>query len=196
VQERYPSLSPDGQMVVSGQEVDVGPAQRSGSLPTRTRAWRPTTLALRIRQRDGTWGPARHIHPGTGGAATFGPEGTRILFTDFIGGTAAVIDTAGHELATFHGPRGGNVVNARWAPDGTHVVFKTRGADGTQAIWLAAAAGGAPRQIVRVDDVSHPWLRDEFATDGRFIYLVLSEHESDIWAMDLFLEGHAPGARD
>jgi len=169
-QERYPSLSPDGQLVVTDQEV--------GGTVTRRE------VRLRHRAADGSWGPARPLGPAAGGGATFAPVGARILYTDLIGGIAQVLDTAGRILVTVRGPGGANVVNARWTPDGTRIVFKTLADDGTQSLWSMASDGGPARQLVRFDDPGRPWLRDEFATDGRRIYLVLSEHESDIWMVE------------
>ncbi len=79
----------------------------------------------------------------------------------------------------------GRVVNARWHPDGETIVFKTYRDDGEQALWSIGHDSGKPQLLVRFDDPACQWLRDEFATDGRRIFFVLSEHENDVWVLEL-----------
>ncbi len=169
VQARYPFLSPDGQRVVLDQE-DHGVRQ----------------VFVRERRTDGSWGLPRQVTRDGGGGASWSPNGALMLFTNQPAGIATVSDTTGRETLVVGGSRPGDgVVSARWSPDGRSIVYKTLNDDGEQALWSVPTGGGTPRLLVRFDDPSRQWLRNEFATDGRRIYFVLSEHQSDVWVMEL-----------
>jgi hypothetical protein len=73
----------------------------------------------------------------------------------------------------------------RWSRDGTAVYYKTLDADGASGLWRVQIAGGEPQLLVRFDDAARRSLRREFATDDAVLYFTLTEHESDLWMLEL-----------
>jgi len=51
--------------------------------------------------------------------------------------------------------------------------------------WSLSIDGGAPRLVARLDDLTHPSYRNDFATDGRRIYFAVNDRQSDISVVEL-----------
>ncbi len=56
------------------------------------------------------------------------------------------------------------------------------------SIWSVPVSGGPPRLLVLFDDPTRPSHRAEFTTDGERFFFTITEHESDIWVMELLTE--------
>lgn len=45
--------------------------------------------------------------------------------------------------------------------------------------------GGEPELLVHFEDPERPSIRSEWASDGKRFYFTLTEHEGDVWVMEL-----------
>ena len=71
-----------------------------------------------------------------------------------------------------------------WSADGQTIYYKTTGPEGS-SIWSVPVSGGEPKLLVRFDDPNRRSTRPEWAVGaGRFVF-TLTEHESDVWVMEL-----------
>jgi len=150
----------------------------------------PNQLYAVRRMSDSTWSAERPLTRRGGIAATFSADGTRMAYF----AAPALVQVMGPDLEE----ASSRVVLAPPAP-GTGSVRATSGVisrDGTAFIakgedrvspgfWSVPIAGGAPRLLVRLDDPRRTSPRPEFASDGRRLFFMLTERESDVWAVRL-----------
>ncbi len=114
--------------------------------------------------------------------ADFSADGRRIAFSSNRSGAREiwVADVTGENalpLTSFDGPVPGT---ARWSPDSRQVVFDAR-PDGNSDIFVAAAGGGAVRQLTKEpgEDARPAW-----SHDGRWIYFTSTRSgPGEIWRM-------------
>ena len=74
---------------------------------------------------------------------------------------------------------------AAWSSDSRTLFYKAEEADGTASFWSVTVSGGEPKLLVRFDDPSRLFIRDEFSSDGKRFFFPLTEYESDIWVAQL-----------
>jgi Tol biopolymer transport system component len=76
-----------------------------------------------------------------------------------------------------------------WSADSRTIYYKGYDEQERSSIWAVPLAGGTPRPLIRFDDPTRPSTRREFATDGKRLYFVIAEPQSDIWLMELLPGG-------
>jgi Tol biopolymer transport system component len=109
------------------------------------------------------------------------PDGASIAFNDphglwtipAAGGTPVQLVAAEH------------VSNQAWSRDGRSIYFREQEPSGLDAIWAVAATGGAPRRVLRLDDPTRHPDRVEFAVDDHRFLLPLTEHDANLWQLEL-----------
>ncbi len=144
-------------------------------------------LVVASRTHRGTpWGLPRPLGV-AGGDPSWSPDGRLIAY--FADRALRLISPAGEndrvlvdgrDPATHPEPR-----FAYWSVDGRTLYYKAYDERQQSSIWSVPVEGGTPRLLIRFDDPSRPSPRLEFATDGRVLYFTITEHESDIWVMEL-----------
>jgi hypothetical protein len=82
-------------------------------------------------------------------------------------------------------PTDPKVQDVRWSPDSPAVYFNSHDADGRAMFWSLPLAGGAPRLVARLDDLSHPSYRAEFVTGGGRLFFAVNDRQSDISVVEL-----------
>ena len=94
------------------------------------------------------------------------------------------------------GPDGLDPRFVYWSSDARRLYYKAYDAHGRSSIWVVPVAGGAPRLLIRFDDLTRPSARREFATDGKRLYFTIAEPQSDIWTMELKHRGQERRGRE
>ncbi|HEV8195188.1 MAG TPA: protein kinase [Gemmatimonadales bacterium] len=209
----FPSPSPDGKEVAfhswrsgsrdlwvmrldGGGEQQVTSTKRQEALPN----WSPTGNAIAFgnletgngiglvrRDANGRWGEPVQRAPG-GTLPTWSPDGRSILYTaGTTGGSLVVVPAdSGPERTLFDAsvPGAPFPEAIAWASTGL-VYFQAHDPTGATTFWSMPAAGGAPKQLARLDPAIYPSSRLSFAIgNGRF-YFPVEDHQSDIWVMEL-----------
>ncbi len=105
------------------------------------------------------------------------------------GRTLAFIDTRGVWTIPASGGTPTQVVAAehvlhdQWSRDGKTLYYRL-----PQALWgIDVAAGGSavPREVARLDDLTRQPDRAEFSVDDGHFLVSLSEHDADLWLLEL-----------
>ncbi len=153
------------------------------------------------RDTRGLWSGQRRItaESGDGGEARFprwSPDG---LWIAYVAGTLQaesgsrggeslrLISPSGGAPRTLiaGGELGGRIRFAAWGPDPRVVYVHVYSAPSSASFWSVPLSRGAPRLLLKVDDPERTVRRQEFATDGRWLFFTLAADESDIWVMEL-----------
>jgi Tol biopolymer transport system component/predicted Ser/Thr protein kinase len=124
-------------------------------------------------------GTPRLLAKGSGPRWT--PDGQALTFTTprglwtipVAGGTPSQLLAAEH------------VTNHRWAPDGRAIYVRQQELGGVDGIWAVPAAGGPPHRVLRLADPTRHSDRIEFAVDDHRLLLPLTEHDADLWILEL-----------
>jgi hypothetical protein len=88
-------------------------------------------------------------------------------------------------LYTAHLDRGDpDPAAAEWLPGGRAFVLKAHDSSGV-AEFLRVEPGHRRRLLARLDDPLRPSPRSDLATDGRRLYFVVNDRQSDIYLADL-----------
>ena len=72
-----------------------------------------------------------------------------------------------------------------WSADGRAVFFKSHDREGRASFWTIPATGGIPRLLARLDDLSRPSSRQDFATDGKRLFFTIEDRQSNVWVADV-----------
>ena len=72
-----------------------------------------------------------------------------------------------------------------WSRDSRSLYFESHDADGRALFWSLSIEGGAPRLVARLDDLTHPSFRGDFATGGKRIFFAVNDRQSDISVVEL-----------
>jgi Tol biopolymer transport system component len=78
-----------------------------------------------------------------------------------------------------------HIVNHRWSPDGRTIYLRKQELGGIDGIWALPASGGQPRRVLRLADPTRHPDRREFAVDDHRFLLLLTEHDADLWLLEL-----------
>lgn len=76
-------------------------------------------------------------------------------------------------------------LNSAWSLDGRVIYYLVYDRENSASIGSVATSGGGPTLLVRFDDPARVSIRIEWAAGAGRFYFTLTEHESDIWVMDL-----------
>ncbi len=82
-------------------------------------------------------------------------------------------------------PTDPQVQDVRWSPDSRSIYFNSHDADGRAMFWSLPLDGGAPRLVARLDDLSRPSYRAEFAIGGQRIFFTVNDRQSDVSVVEL-----------
>jgi Tol biopolymer transport system component len=144
------------------------------------------------RTGDSTWSDARQLTKRGGFGGRWSPDGANVAYVSppmQVRLMGPGPDREATSRLLFDGAAGSpdrlRPVAIRWAPDGGTLYMKTFDAKGGAALWALRIDGGAPKMLVRFDELLRPTLRPEFAVDARRLYFTLAQSESDVWVMDL-----------
>ena len=72
-----------------------------------------------------------------------------------------------------------------WAADSRSLYFRWPDAAGRVFFYALSIDGGAPRLVARLDDLTRPSYRTDFAVDSRRIYFTINDRQSDISVVEL-----------
>jgi serine/threonine-protein kinase len=171
-EEQHASLSPDGNSLAysrgqSGERYDVYVTTRAS--------------------KGAPWGTPRRLTTSSGIDPKWSPDGGLIAYTRQGEVHLLSPDGAGDRVLVHRSPVAGapQAQYAIWSPDGQTVFYKAHDDERRATIWSVPVGGGTPRLLARLDDPLRPALRREFATDGKRLYFMLSEEESDISVIEL-----------
>ena len=147
-------------------------------------------IHVAARTAAGAWSAPRQLTFTSGWNPRWSPEGAGrwivykrladsvVMLVPSAGGDARVLFD-GHALAL-------TPLNAEWAPgDATHVIVHAMDDRFRHGFWSVPLNGGAPRLMLRFDDLALQPRRGEFSTDGRRLYFTIASDESDVWMMEL-----------
>jgi serine/threonine protein kinase len=100
-------------------------------------------------------------------------------------GRIYVKPVAGNEARELFTPGPGDPVAIAldWSPDG-RIYFKAHHDAGRASFWYISPSGGAPRQLVRFDDL-RPSSRADFAVDRSRFYFPIEDRQSDIYVVEV-----------
>ena len=108
-----------------------------------------------------------------------GPDVVRVM--------GPALDEASSRLVYASPPSGSTeprVTSGIIARDGASFIAKGEDRIGP-GFWRVPIEGGTPQLILRLDDRWRTSPRPEFTTDGRTLFFMLTERESDIWTSRL-----------
>jgi serine/threonine-protein kinase len=169
-----PEFSPDAMSIAF--EVDVGGLDQI-YVTSRTR-------------RGGPWGAPRRLTTHGGSDPQWSPDGRYIAYIQ--DGVWVMSPSGGEDRLLVRG-RTGDVgimpLMPYWSADSRTIYYKGYDEQERSSIWAVPLAGGTPRPLIRFDDPTRPSTRREFATDGKRLYFVIAEPQSDIWLMELLPGG-------
>ncbi len=147
-------------------------------------------VVVASRAADGTWSAGRRMTDGDFSRSSIGtgtrwsPDGKWIAHgrqrdITLIGATDGVVRTLpwNQELR-------GRLRWAAWGRDPGVVYIHSFTPDEGSRFWAVPVSGGSPRLLLALGPQGST-RRQEFATDGRYLYFTLASDEADIWTMDL-----------
>jgi len=145
------------------------------------------------RKADRTWAaPALRVPFGTNPA--WSPDGRSIAFAKGFmsadGGplpSLMITPVDSGPLRTVVDPaRTGapGVTTPMWTRDGRTIVYKSWDRHGVASFWSVPAAGGAPRELARIDDPLRPSYRPGWALGSTRIYFTIEDRQSNVWVME------------
>jgi TolB protein len=213
--EYSPSESPNGRWIVfhaiyNGKRgimvmpAEGGPPQRvtTDSMEALLAHWSPDGRSIAYSIQDasdrnglyvvsrdsaGGWGRPRQVS-GIANEPIWFPDGKTILVA-WDPGVLWAVPAEGGPQRLHYAPRPGtdepNVEIALWMPDGRSLVMKSHDGNDIASFWLLPASGERPRLLARLADPLRPSPRDELATDGKRLYFIIHEQQSDIYVAEL-----------
>jgi len=107
-------------------------------------------------------------------------DGRTLTFTN-NDGLWSVPVTGGEPTRLVDAPE---ITNHNYSADGS-IIYYRRSHQGGGSMWAVPAAGGTPHRVLRLEDpVRHPD-RVEFGVDDHRFLIPLTEHDADVWLLEL-----------
>ena len=169
----FPDWSPDGQEIAFFSP----------------RAGEPPDIYVISREGEIEGDAPRRLTTEGGLMPKWSPDGTRIAFWE-PGALPAdqlvsVVSLQSGEIERLVHLSNIESLYVTWSEDARTIYYKTQQSDGASSMWSVPASGGEPQALVHFADPARPSIRREFTHDGERFYFTLTEHESDIWMMEL-----------
>jgi TolB protein len=144
-------------------------------------------LMIVARNADSTWGEPKTVIDEFGTGVSWSPDGRWLAFSDPTGQIRLVSPDGGPSrlLATPEALGGTALKRPQWLPFDPAVLVRSERPGGMGAIWRVPIDGGAPMELVRLDDAARPVLRDDFVTDGERVYFTIGERSGSLWLIDV-----------
>jgi len=140
------------------------------------------------KERGGTWGTPRRVTNGGGSEGIWSSDGLRIFYLA-PEGTIREVSVNEGKARTVYRPQdeARNPIPhvIRLTADGRTIVFRAQDSQGRASFWSIPIAGGTPRLLVRFDVPGRESLRGEFNLSGDRIYFTITDHQSDIYTVEL-----------
>jgi Tol biopolymer transport system component len=169
MQEAGPIWSPDGHSIAFGE---VGGKQ--GAYVMR-------------RDAAGHWGAPKTISRSWAGASDWSPDSRRVV--SVVDGSVLIANVDSGVPHTIYAPRqrtsDPQMEQVVWPRNSQSLYLKSHDAEGRATFWTMSPAGGAPKLLTRLDDLSRPSNRPDFATDGKRLYFGIQDRQSDVWVAEL-----------
>ncbi len=162
--ERAPYLSPEGSRIL-WEVPDIHGEQ------------------MATRGADGRWSGPKLV-AGSGIAPAWSPDGTRFVAIDTLGNFAVNSVAGGPSSILVSASDARDLGRASWSSDGATLYllwYKNQ----SLRVYAMPATGGTPREVVRFDDPSHPFVKFGFMEHAGRLYFTVGDQQSDIWVVEL-----------
>jgi Tol biopolymer transport system component len=147
------------------------------------------TRGLYVIRRDasGRWGKPMRRGTAGPGSSDWSPDGASIVST--YNGVITSVPANSGPASVVYAPRPGTddplAEQVVWRGNGSVLYFKSHDAAGRAMFWTIPAAGGRPHLLLRLDDLTHPSNRPDFAVDAERLYFAIQDRQSDVWVAEL-----------
>jgi len=207
------ALSPDGQLLAyhswrtGTRDIEVislagGEAQRVSDTPAQESypVWSndgksllyfsqapPYKIFVATRSAEGGWSTPRvAVTMPSRSRVSWSPDNASVVITEIENARIAVASIDGSAVREIHTAKAGQPMpgQANWGDDGL-IYFKAFDEAGRASFWSMSARGGAPRLFARLDDLSKPSSRTDFAVHGNRLYFAIEDRQSDIYTVEV-----------
>jgi Tol biopolymer transport system component/tRNA A-37 threonylcarbamoyl transferase component Bud32 len=209
-----PSWSPDGAEIAfhsfrkGNRDVFVMPAGGGGAQQVTTgpeqdlvARWSPDGNRLAFirdsarrevyiverKERAAMWGTPRRLTDGGGTEGIWSVDGRRIFY--LAQRTIREVSLEEGKARILYRPQNESrspvPLVIRLTADGRTIVFRGQDSEGRGSFWSIPVTGGTPRLLVRFDVPGRESLRGEFNLSDDRIYFTITNHESDIYTVEL-----------
>jgi Tol biopolymer transport system component len=147
----------------------------------------PRQVHLVTRSADGTWSTPRVVATMPGQSrVSWSPDNTSVVITETGAAriTIASIDGSGSRELFVPEPGRPRPAQSNWGADGL-IYFKAFDASGRASFWSISPLGGAPRLLARLDDLSKPSSRTDFAIHEDRLYFAIEDRQSDVYTVEV-----------
>jgi len=144
-------------------------------------------LFVTSRSASGAWTTPRPIGQLEGlGRYNWSPDDSSIVMGDAATGRILRFAVSGSDSTVAYAspPGAPTVAAAQFGPDG-RLYFKAFDQSGRASFWMLNKQGGAAKLLVRLDDLSKPSGRADFAVDGKHLYFPVDDRQSDIYMVEV-----------
>jgi Tol biopolymer transport system component len=170
-QESYPQWSPDGTAIAFlDQLADAGG---------------PRGLFVVRRSSSGDWEAPVRVRAGLGRPSWLDE---RTLISPRSRGIEVLSIESGASRMLYEPAAGSDdppVSGIDVSSDGSTIYFKSHDTTGRASFWSIPAAGGKPRLLVRLADLSRPSIRADFAVGAGQLFFTLEDRQADILVADV-----------
>lgn len=166
LEEVAPQWSPDGTRLLFVRNVNRQPQ-----------------LFEAVRTSDTVWRAPRQLTLHGGLDGVYSPDGREIAYFASLGELRVMTVAAGESSSRrvlSATSKSLQPISARWARDRQRLFVKAADSAGNVAIYAVPLNGSPPRSLVRFDDPDRPFVRPEFANDGKRLYFTLAERTADV----------------
>ena len=168
-QESYPIWSRDGNSILFLNQLE------------------PYGAFVTTRATEGRWSPPRHVASMRKlGRIGWSPQNDSVLMNDLDGFDIRAEAMDGSGSRVIHRPQPGQPRPGQsfWSPNGL-IYFKAYDDAGRASFWSISASGGTPRLLARLDDLSRPSSRTDFAVSANRIFFPIEDRQSDIYTVEV-----------
>ena len=143
-------------------------------------------LYVTSRSANGDWTAARLVDSVAGlSRISWSPDDSSIAISDAATGRIKLASTTNGPSRVVHeSPPGGPLAASVQFDQAGRLYFKAFDAAGRASFW-GLNPNGQPRLLMRLDDLSKPSGRSDFAVDGKRLYFTIDDRQSDIYVVEV-----------